>query len=93
MIIVTYDISSNNDRARFSKFLNKYGRKIQYSVYEIRNSARIKTSIQKEIEHRFKKRFSQGDSVVIFDVCEGCKKKVSRYGYACHDEKEVVIFE
>lgn len=93
MIIVTYDISSDRDRTQFSKFLSKFGRKLQYSVYEIRNSSRVKRNIQEEIEHRYKKRFSSGDSIVMFDLCEGCKKKLTRYGYACNDEKDVVIFE
>jgi CRISPR-associated protein Cas2 len=93
MIITAYDIASDKDRTRFSKFLGKFGRRLQYSVFEIRNSTRVKQNIKKEIEHRYKKRFAGGDSVVIFDLCEGCKKKVNRYGYACNDEKDVVIFE
>lgn len=93
MLIVTYDISSDKVRTRFSKYLTKFGRKLQYSVYEIRNSQRVKNNIQQVIELRFKKHFQGGDSIVLFDVCERCKGDITRYGYACNDEKDVVVFE
>jgi CRISPR-associated protein Cas2 len=93
MMVVTYDISSNRVRAQFSKFLSKFGRKLQYSVYEIRNSKRIRENIQKEIELNFKKKFQGCDSIIILAMCERCKSAVTRYGYACNDEKGVVVFE
>lgn len=93
MIIATYDISNDKVRAKFSKYLSKFGRKLQYSVYEIRNSPRIKEIVQNEIKLRFEKLFEGGDSIVIFDVCERCKGDIMRYGCACNDEKDVVVFE
>ncbi|MFA7170661.1 MAG: CRISPR-associated endonuclease Cas2, partial [Candidatus Paceibacterota bacterium] len=76
MVIICYDFSDNKTRARFSKFLKKYGRKIQFSVYEIKNSQRILQNILDEIELRYKKEFTNSDSILIFSVCEGCKKKI-----------------
>lgn len=35
MIIVSYDISNDKVRSKFSKFLLEYGDRLQYSVYEI----------------------------------------------------------
>ncbi len=93
MLILSYDFSNDRARTKFSKFLNKYGRRFQYSVYEIRNSPRVLQNIKTEIELNYKKHFTGADSVVIFQVCEGDKKKVVRYGYAKNEEKEVVIFE
>lgn len=93
MVIICYDFTDNKTRARFSKFLKKYGRKIQFSVYEIRNSQRILQNILDEIELRYQKEFTNSDSILIFSVCEGCKKKVRRYGYASNEEEDVVIFE
>lgn len=93
MVIICYDFSDNKTRARFSKFIKKYGRKIQFSVYEIRNSQRILQNILDEIELRYKKEFTNSDSILIFSVCEGCKKKIKRYGYASNEEEDVVIFE
>ena len=93
MVIICYDFTDNKTRARFSKFLKKYGRKIQFSVYEIRNSQRILQNILDEIELKYQKEFTNSDSILIFSICEGCKKKVRRYGYASNEEEDVVIFE
>jgi CRISPR-associated protein Cas2 len=92
MLIVSYDFENDRVRTRFSKFLKKFGRKIQYSVYEIRNSDRVLRNILDEVELNYKKSFKKSDSVVILPICEGCKKKVIRFGYAENDEKEVLVF-
>ena len=93
MLVLSYDFSNDKIRTRFSKFLDKFGRRFQYSVYEIRNSPRVLQNIRTEIELQYRKQFSGADSVVIFQICEGDKKKVVRYGYAENEEKEVVFFE
>lgn len=93
MIIVSYDIQNNKIRSEFSKFLKKYGRKIQYSVYEIKNSTRILNNIILEIEEIYKPKFTKSDSVIIFSICDGCKNKIKRFGYAINEEKEVLIFK
>ncbi|MFH1188268.1 MAG: CRISPR-associated endonuclease Cas2 [bacterium] len=93
MLIVAYDFVSNKTRAQFSRFLKKFGRKIQYSIFEIENSPRILQNILDEVEYKYKKRFEDSDSILIFSVCEGCQKKIARYGYAKNEEKEVVVFE
>ncbi len=93
MLIVSYDFTDNRTRSRFSKFLKKFGRKIQYSVYEIKNSQRILQNIIDEVELRHKKQFGNSDSILIFQICEGCRKKIIRYGYAANEEKEIVYFK
>lgn len=93
MLIVSYDFTDNKTRSRFSKFLKKFGRKIQYSVYEIKNSERVLRNILDEVELRYKKSFTGSDSVLIFQVCEGCRKKIVRYGYAKNEESDLVIFK
>ena len=92
MIILSYDISNDKVRTRFAKFLNKYGRRLQYSVYEIRNSQRILNNILEEIKLHYEKQFTNADSVVIFQVCEADKKKVIRFGYASNEDQDVVVF-
>ncbi|MFH1255474.1 MAG: CRISPR-associated endonuclease Cas2 [bacterium] len=92
MIIVCYDFSNDKIRNKFSKFLKKFGRKIQYSIFEIRNSQRILQNILDEVELKYKKYFRNSDSVLIFRICEGCKKKIVRYGYAANEEEEILFF-
>ncbi len=93
MLIISYDFEKNRPRAKFSKFLKKFGRKIQYSVYEIKHSQRVLQNILSEIELKYKKQFKNTDSVIIMPICESCQKKIARYGYAQNEEKDVIIFE
>lgn len=92
MLLVSYDISDNKLRTRFSKFLSKFGHRLQYSVFEIRNSERILENIHIEIEGKFSKEFDDRDSIIIFQMSKTCK--IIRYGYAKHDEKNegMIIF-
>ncbi|BCX15825.1 MAG: hypothetical protein KatS3mg098_054 [Candidatus Parcubacteria bacterium] len=92
MILVSYDIQDDRQRNKFSKFLKKFGRKIQYSVYEIKNSQRVLNNILIEIESNYSKKFGGSDSVIILSLCESCQKKIRRYGYSENEEKEVVVF-
>ena len=89
MIIVSYDISDDKKRAKFAKYLTRFGHRIQYSVFEIENSARILKNIQADIDNRFMKVFDQSDSVYIFELSSSCK--VTRYGFAKNEENDFLI--
>ncbi len=91
MLIVSYDFECDRKRAKFSRFLEKYGVRIQYSVFQIRDSERVLQNILAEVELKYKKQFSGADSIVVFRICEGCKKKVKRYGYARHEESDLIF--
>ena len=93
MYIVSYDFESNRRRSRFSNFLKKFGRRIQYSIFEIRNSPRVLKNILTEVEMEYEPHFTNSDSIIIMHVCETCKGKVKRYGYAANEEESVVVFE
>jgi len=93
MIILTYDISQNKTRTKFSKFLSKYGRRLQFSVFEIKNSARVLDKILLEIEMKFKKMFQPSDSILIWKLTENEEKRIIRYGYSVHEEEELVVFD
>ena len=89
MILVSYDIADNKLRTRFSKFLSKFGRRLQFSVYEIKNSARILENIATEITNGFEKEFEETDSVYIFQMSNTCK--ITTFGYAKHEKDDFII--
>ena len=89
MIIVSYDISDDKLRTRFSKYLSRFGHRLQYSVFEIDNSPRIVDNIVSDLKNRYEKLFSQCDSVMIFKLSSSCE--VMRFGYAKNDEKDFFI--
>ena len=92
MLIVSYDFSSDKVRAKFAKFLSKYGRRLQYSVFEVKNSDRVLQNILNEVELVYKKKFTNADSILIFELTEASQKYIHRYGYAVNEEKSLVIF-
>ena len=55
MIIISYDIKDDKLRRHFSKFIMKYGYRMQYSVFEITNSKRMLDNIISEITNNFEK--------------------------------------
>ena len=91
MIIISYDIKDNKLRNKFSKFIRKFGYRLQYSVYEITNSKHMLTNISNQIKCTFEKRFDQNDSVIIVETSENCK--ITRYGYAKNDEDDIIIVD
>jgi len=90
MIILTYDIQEDHLRTEFSKFILSYGRRLQYSVYEISNSKRILDLVQEEIKNRFEKRFGQEDSVLIFKIT--AENQILRFGYAKNEETDLLMY-
>ena len=90
MFLVVYDIASDKLRTHFSKYLSRYGRRLQYSVFEIANSHRVLDNIKTEIKASFERKFSQGDSVLIIQVPDNAV--VERFGYAANEEKDLLFF-
>lgn len=88
-LIVTYDIQNDKLRTQFSKYLTKFGYRLQYSVFEIRNSDRILENIKTKVIGSFEKRFQLGDSVIIFDL--GLNTERINFGYAKNSETDLII--
>ena len=89
MIIVSYDISDDDLRERFSKMLTKNGAiRLQYSVYELSNTKRVMDNLQVKIK-AFAKHFDGGDSVIVFDVLN---ENLKKYGNAIHRDTDIVYF-
>lgn len=89
MILISYDISDDKLRTKFSKYLEKFGHRIQYSVFEIENSQKILNNISVGIKNNFEKKFTQSDSVYVFELSSGCK--VTKYGYAKNEDKDLIL--
>jgi CRISPR-associated protein Cas2 len=91
MLIVSYDIKDDRLRTRFSKFLEKFGYRLQYSVFQLRNSKKILDNILTEVERGFANDFDQSDSVIIFQLSKQCKK--TSFGYAKNDEETLIFVD
>ena len=89
MILISYDISNNKKRTKFAKYLSKFGHRLQYSVFEIENSERILNNITADLNNKYLKTFDETDSVYIFRLSSSCQ--IIRYGYAKHEESDIMI--
>ena len=89
MTLISYDISDDKKRTKFAKYLSRFGHRIQYSVFEIENSERVLNNITADLNNKFKKSFDETDSVYIFRLSETCK--ILRFGYAKHEESDIMI--
>ena len=90
MLIVSYDISDDKLRGKFSKMLTKHGAiRLQFSVYEVNNTDRVLNNLIVMIEDTFAKKFDGGDSVIIFDASA---VKLKKYGNALHRDTDIVYF-
>ena len=88
MILISYDIANDKVRARFQRLITKHGAiRLQYYVYEVRNTNRVMDNMKALIEH-FSKNFSFADSVIIFSVDEN---DLTKYGNAIHRDKNIVF--
>ncbi len=90
MIIVSYDIKNDKLRASFSKKLEALGAtRLQYSVFEARNSSRIIDNLRFIIKDEFGPKFCMDDSVCIFHCNED---KTEKYGNSVHRDKDLLFF-
>lgn len=91
MIIVSYDIANDKLRNEFSKYLKRYGMRIQYSVFEIRNSKRLLDNIISDVTNKFEKRFEQSDSIIIIETSKSCK--ILKWGYTKNDYSDIICVD
>ncbi len=91
MLIVTYDIHDDKVRSKFWKTLKKYWRRIQYSVFEIKNSDRILNILKREIEEKFKPKFTWADSIVLLPFTKVDREKIIRYWQPAMEEEEILF--
>ncbi len=91
MLIVSYDISDTKLRTRLAKYLSRFGHRIQYSIFEVKHTERFLKNLELEIKGKFEKKFSETDSVMIFNLSQQCK--ITRYGYAIHDNEELIMIQ
>jgi CRISPR-associated protein Cas2 len=79
MLLISYDIANDKVRAKFSKFIKKYGHRVQYSVYEVHNSDRVIDNICAEIEAQFEPLFAITDSILLFPISASNEERIVRY--------------
>jgi CRISPR-associated protein Cas2 len=88
-LFISYDFTNDRTRTKFSKFLTKYGRRIQYSVYEIKNSQRYRDKVITEINTKWRPMFEDTDSIWVWEMTDNDAE--TKYGYAEGENRDVVF--
>ena len=72
-ILITYDIADDKRRTKISSILEKYGKRVNESVFE----CELKEAVKKEIliKELIKKLNIKTDSLRIYNICDNCLVK------------------
>ncbi|MDD4748122.1 MAG: CRISPR-associated endonuclease Cas2 [Salinivirgaceae bacterium] len=90
MLVISYDISNDKLHTQFMKMIKKHGAiRLQYSVYELNNTKRVKDIMKVQIESRFAKQFDGGDSIFVFETDS---QTAVKYGNAIHRDQDMLFF-
>lgn len=71
--VVTYDIKEDRKRARVSKILEKYGIRVNFSVFECMFTDIQLLQVQEKIKKILDKR---SDTVIYYPICVNCYTKI-----------------
>jgi CRISPR-associated protein Cas2 len=87
MILVTYDISNTKTRTKLSKFLERYGRRLQFSVFEISQPDYTIELIKKTINQEFRSKIKRNDSILFVPIFPSLENQIVRIGKTIQAEK------
>ena len=92
MIIIAYDISDTKLRTKVSNFLERYGTRIQYSIFQCKYSYSRWERIVTEFECSFQKSIRPTDSIIFWYFSNDQETNVKKYGYSYYaDSSSIVI--
>ncbi len=77
LVIVVYDISDNKRRTKLANFLEGYGRRVQYSVFECFLSYSQVEALYEKVQKRVK---PEEDNVRFYWISKKCAEKTLTIG-------------
>lgn len=75
--LIAYDITEDKVRVRVAKILLDYGVRVQYSVFEMDMTENELTIVLKRVRAQINE---DTDSVLVYNLCAGCDKRVISLG-------------
>lgn len=75
--VICYDVPSDKRRARLAKFLDGFGDRVQYSVFEAVLSRPLFDNLRNGMEALLD---LEEDSVAIYPICAACESKRTAMG-------------
>ena len=90
MILICYDIHNTRNRTKLSKYLERYGRRLQFSIFEIDQHYTVLSTIKTTIKQDFAIRLRDNDSILIVPMLASMDHKIIRHGAKIQKEKGYV---
>ena len=78
MYLISYDISSDRRRAKVSRELENYGRRVQYSVFECRIGKQKMLELYAKLIRLMQD--EEEGSIRIYQICTSCEEKIYTIG-------------
>ena len=76
-VIIAYDVTDDRRRYRLCKALERYGERIQYSVFELSIALKDLYNLVDDLTALMD---NKGDRLLVIRMCAGCQSAVGRYG-------------
>lgn len=77
---IVYDFVNDSRRASFVKILEKYGMRVQYSIFEFDLTKARKIELLAKLRQKKYLFDCRGEAVLILPVSRDSLKKIQRYG-------------
>lgn len=90
MILICYDIHNTRNRTKLSKYLERYGRRLQYSIFEIDQHYTVLDTIKSTTKQDFAIRLRNNDSILIVPMPASMEHKIIRHGAKIQKEKQYI---
>lgn len=74
--VICYDIIDDRRRNRIFKLLKDYGRRVQYSVFEVECDEKNWLQLQFRLESLL----NEEDSLSVYTLCQSCTQRVFHKG-------------
>lgn len=88
-LAVAYDVSSDANRRRVYRTLQRYGAWKQYSVFELDVSKTERVELEDELESHIEP--ADGDRIRIYRLCSSCLENTTDLGAEPPDEQSNVL--
>ncbi len=75
--VISYDITNDKRRRRVVKYLESYGIRVQYSVFETELSKEQLIKLKKGLKNVTDKK---EDTIRIYSLCKNCRKEIITIG-------------
>ncbi len=89
LFVIAYDIPDDKRRLRVARLLERYGERVQYSVFEMYLTVAEWQQLQTQLRARLN---LEEDGVRVYRLCRGCARRREQWGVGPRVEAPAVVW-